>query len=86
MTALRAALAAFCADRRVKLVHVWQTGKHWSAMVEWPYEPGRKIPTERHATGTGDDAVRAVIRGLDQIGFGQLEIRLFVLAYIMGLK
>ena len=86
MTAYRAALAAFCADRRVKLVHVWQTLDRWQAMVEWPYEPGRKVPTERHATGVGDSQAAAVIAGLDRIGYGQLETRLFVLAYMMGLK
>lgn len=88
MTPLRAALAAFCSDHRVKLVHVWQTGRHWSAMVEWPYDPtARKaLPTERHATGVGEDAVQATIAALDRIGYGGWHVRLFVLAYMMGMK
>lgn len=86
MTAHRAALAAFCADHRVKLVHVWQTGDRWQAMVEWPYEPGRKVPTERHATGVAGDVCSAVVAGLDRIGYGQFQVRVFVLSYIMGLR
>jgi hypothetical protein len=88
VTPHRAALAAFCADNRIKLVHVWQTAGHWSAMLEWPYEPGRRkeVPTERHATGVGEDAVSAVLAGLGRLGYRALEVRVYVLGYMMGMR
>ena len=83
---MRPALAAFCSHHRIKLVHIWQTLDRWNAMVEWPYDPTKKLTTERHATGVSIDPVTAVIAALDHLGYGRLEIRLFVLAYMMGMK
>jgi len=87
MTVQRAALAAFCSAHRIKLVHIWQTLDRWNAMVEWPYDPTKpKMATERHATGKGNDPVEAVLAGLDHLGHGRVEIRLFLLAYMLGMK
>ena len=86
MTALRIALAAHLATHRIKLVHVWQTGAHWSAMLEWPYDPALRKPlvTEAHATGVAETPEQAVIAGLDRLGIGYgLEARLWVLGYLM---
>lgn len=82
---LKAALSGWLADREIKLVHVWRNGNRMNAMMEWPYDPTKpKLPTERHTTGVGEDAVSAVLAGLANLGFGGLECRLFIVEYMMA--
>ncbi len=85
---LKAALSAFLATQAIKLVHVWNVGESVNAMMEWPYDPTRKkpLPTEKHTTGSGTDAVAAVIKGLDNLGHNGLAFRLFLLSYMIELN
>lgn len=81
---VRLALAGWLSLREIKLVHVWRTGSHWSAMMEYPYDPTAKKQREPTAvtTGTGDSAIAAVVRGLDNLHMSGIECRLFILAYM----
>lgn len=84
---VRLALAGWLSLREIKLVHVWRTGNHWSAMMEYPYDPTAKKQREPTAvtTGTGDSAISAVTKGLDNLNMAGLDFRLFVVGYMAQL-
>ncbi len=83
----KAAVSAHLADQGIKLVHIWQVGSKVNAMLEWPYDPVARKPltTEKHTTGVGDDPLSAVIKGVENLGFGGLRFKMFVAEYLVSM-
>lgn len=84
----KAAVVTWLLERKIKLVHVWETGGGWSCMVETPpcgrragaltYPAGQKV-----GCGVGNTAVEAVIRALENAEAASIEFRLHLLEFLV---
>ncbi len=85
---MKAAVITWLLERKIKVVHVWDCGDHWKAMVETP-PCGRRgtaltYPAEqRVGCGTAASPLRALLRALDKVDGVTIEFRLHLLEFVV---
>lgn len=88
-TITKAAVITWLLERRIKLVHVWESGAGWwSCMVETPPCGSRAgaltYPADqRVGCGAARTSVGAVIRALENAGVASIEFRLHMLEFMV---
>lgn len=84
----KAAVITWLLDRKVKVVHIWEEGAAWQAMVESP-PCGRRgsavtYPSDQKVgVGHGTSEIAALTSALEKIDMGGLQFRLHMLAFMV---